>query len=92
VASNLQGPQNFRLALPPPVERHVKLLLAHDEQNVLGSAVPASGAAAMSALSQLRKQYMAPVDSYDAQTSLNPVMHSPGVAQQSASVVHVCVQ
>jgi hypothetical protein len=46
----------------------------------------------MSAGSQLKKQYIWPDDSNDAQTSLNPARHSPGTAQQSASVVHVCVQ
>jgi hypothetical protein len=46
----------------------------------------------MSVALQLRKQYICAVDSKEAQTSLNPVLHSPGTAQQSLSAVHVCVQ
>jgi hypothetical protein len=46
----------------------------------------------MSFGSQLRKQYICPVDSKEAHTSLKPGVHSPGTAQQSASVVHVWVQ
>lgn len=41
---------------------------------------------------QLKKQYIWPDDSNDAQTCLNPLTHSPGTAQQSESEVQVCVQ
>jgi hypothetical protein len=66
--------------------------LAHRWQYVVGSVVPASGDPAMSNASQLRKQYICPVDSNGAQTSLKPALHSPGMAQQSASPLQVCVQ
>jgi hypothetical protein len=46
----------------------------------------------MSAAAQLRKQYIGPADSKEAQTSLNPLRHSPGTAQQSASDWQVWVQ
>jgi hypothetical protein len=46
----------------------------------------------MSVLSQLKKQYICPDDSNDAQTSLKPGVHSPAAAQQSASDWHVWVQ
>jgi hypothetical protein len=37
-------------------------------------------------------QYVAPLDSNGEHTWGWPVEHSPGTAQQSESVVHVCVQ
>jgi hypothetical protein len=46
----------------------------------------------MAVEAQLKKQYIWPLDSNDAQTSGNPAGHSPATAQQSASVWHVCVQ
>lgn len=51
-----QGAQNFWFWLPPPVERHVNVDPAQSWQYVVGSVVPAAGAAAMSAAAQLRKQ------------------------------------
>ncbi len=48
--------------------------------------------AAMSAGSQLKKQYVVGVDSNGAHTSLYPLLHSPLTAQQSLSLEHVCVQ
>jgi len=82
----------LRFALPPPVERQLNEAFAQRWQKVSGSVVPASGAAAMSDASQLRKQYICPDDSKDAHTSSNPATHSPGTVQQSASDWHVCVQ
>jgi hypothetical protein len=86
------GPQNLRLLLPPPVDRHVKDAFAQVWQYVVGSVVPASGAAPMSAAEQPKKQYIIPVDSNGAHTSVKPVRHSPGTEQQSLSDWHVCVQ
>jgi hypothetical protein len=67
----------------------VKDAFPHRWQYVAGSVVPASGAAAMADESQRRKQYICPDDSNDAHTSLKPVTHSPGTAQQSESDWHV---
>jgi hypothetical protein len=75
----------LRFVLPPPVERQLNEAFAQRWQNVSGSVVPASGAAAMSDASQLRKQYICPDDSKDAHTSLKPAMHAPGTEQQLAS-------
>jgi hypothetical protein len=85
-----QGPQNFLLFAPPPVERHVKLGFANCWQNVVGSVVPAL--AGMFAESQLRKQYVCGADWSGAQISLKPEGHSPGTAQQSASLWQACEQ
>jgi hypothetical protein len=60
-------------------------------QYALGSIVPFPDAA-MSLGSQLKKQYDVGCDSNGAQSSLYPALHSPETVQQSASVVHVCVQ
>jgi hypothetical protein len=57
-------------------------------QNASLSTTPASSGT----LSQLKKQYFMFVDSKGEQTCGYPVLHSPGTAQQSASVVQMCVQ
>ena len=56
-------------AEPPPVERHVNAELAYFWQYAVGSIVPFPDAA-MSAGSQLKKQYVVGFDSNGAQTSL----------------------
>jgi hypothetical protein len=66
-AGDVYGPQNFRFALPPPVDRQVNEALTERWQYVVGSVIAASVAAAMSDASQLRKQYIWPDDSNDAQ-------------------------
>jgi hypothetical protein len=83
------GPQNFWLALPPPVDRQVNVAFAHVWQKVEASVGAAGG---MSAAAQLTKQYSWPLDSNEAQTSFTPPEHSPATAQQSAFVLQVWVQ
>jgi hypothetical protein len=53
---------------------------------------PSFGEAAMSAASQLTKQYVVGWFSKGAQSSLKPLTHSPLTAQQSESLAQVCVQ
>jgi hypothetical protein len=90
--SKRQGPQNFLLLFPPPVERQVAFAPAQRWQNVFASLVPASGSLAMSPEAQLKKQYIWPDDSNDAHTSLKLEGHSPLTAQQSASLLQAWVQ
>jgi hypothetical protein len=70
------------LALPPPVDRHVNDAFAQRWQYAVESVIPESE---MSEDAQLRKQYIFPDDSNEAQTSGSAFGHSPGTAQQSAS-------
>ncbi len=83
------GTQTLRFCEPPPLERHEKALFALRPQKVFVS--PAS-ALATTVDSQLRKQSFWPVLSKGEHTCGKPVLHSPGTAQQSESVTHVCVQ
>jgi hypothetical protein len=57
-------------------------------QNASASVTPASPGT----LSQLKKQYFMFVDSKGEHTCGYPVRHSPGTAQQSASVEQTWVQ
>jgi hypothetical protein len=84
-----QGTHTFRFCDPPPLERHEKALLAFEAQKLFASPPSAT---AITVLSQLKKQIFCPVDSNGEHTCGKPVLHSPGTAQQSLSVWHVCVQ
>jgi hypothetical protein len=83
------GAQILRFWEPPPVDRQLKVAEAYVEQYVPASARPT---AVTTAVSQLRKQYCWPVDSKGPQSCGLPSAHSPGIVQQSASEVQVCVQ
>jgi hypothetical protein len=74
---------------PPPVERQMKAAFAYFWQKVVESASPE---AVTVSSSQLRKHSIIPVDSNGAHTSANASGHSPGIAQQSLSASHRCVQ
>jgi hypothetical protein len=81
------GTQTFRFWLPPPVERQTKAVLALCWQKTeLSMPVGTTGS------SQLKKQYDWPADSNGAHTWGKLVLHSPGIAQQSLSAWHRCVQ
>ena len=84
-----QGTHTFRFCEPPPLERQEKALFAFEAQKLVAS--PAS-TPETTALSQLKKHIFCPVDSKGEHTCGKPVLHSPGTAQQSLSVVHVWVQ
>jgi hypothetical protein len=86
---NQPGRHTFRWFAPPPVDRQMNDRLAYCWQNAFASVRPTF---VTRDCSQLRKQYISPVDSNDAQTSDRPLGHSPEMAQQSVSALQWCVQ
>jgi hypothetical protein len=73
------------------VDRQVDDGPAQCWQKAFGSVMPAS-LDARSEAAHATKQYIWPLDSNDAQTSLKLPRHSPGTVQQSASDWQVWVQ